>query len=66
MSRDESPVRLLYVTPERLTAPGFQRMLTSLFERELLDRIAVDECHVIYAWGHGFRPDYNKYVAVWV
>ena len=49
-------VKLLYVAPERLALPGFQRFL-----RELnLSLIAIDEAHCISEWGHEFRPDYRN------
>ena len=49
-------VKLLYVAPERLALPGFQRFL-----REIrLSLIAIDEAHCISEWGHEFRPDYRN------
>src|SRR5687768_9756056 len=46
---------LLYVTPERATTAGFERLL----EGTPLALIAIDEAHCVSEWGHDFRPDYR-------
>ncbi len=52
----QGKIKILYVAPERLALPGFQRFLQSL----QVGLIAIDEAHCISEWGHEFRPDYRN------
>jgi ATP-dependent DNA helicase RecQ len=52
----EGSVRLLYVSPEKVTQETFLQSLAKLDVR----LIAVDEAHCISMWGHQFRPEYRN------
>ena len=47
-------VKLLYVSPERLTSELFQKKLRHM----RVSFITVDEAHCISQWGYDFRPSY--------
>ncbi|XP_012280002.1 Bloom syndrome protein homolog [Orussus abietinus] len=61
LSKREPALKLLYVTPEKLSASQkFCNTLKLLYERNLLARFVIDEAHCVSQWGHDFRPDYKK------
>ncbi|XP_022129812.2 Bloom syndrome protein homolog [Pieris rapae] len=61
LSLREPAIKLLYVTPEKVSgSPKFQSMLDMLYSRGKIARFVIDEAHCVSQWGHDFRPDYKR------
>ncbi|GAB1608582.1 ATP-dependent DNA helicase Q1-like [Argonauta hians] len=56
----ESPLKILYVTPEKLAkSKRFMAKLEKTYQMGRLSRLVIDEVHCCSHWGHDFRPDYK-------
>ncbi|XP_039250997.2 ATP-dependent DNA helicase Q1-like isoform X1 [Styela clava] len=60
MVAKDSELKLLYVTPEKISkSKRFMAQLEKCYKSGNLSRIAIDEVHCASQWGNDFRPDYK-------
>lgn len=51
---EDGKLKLLYVSPEKVTTPRFMAYL----RQQHISMIAIDEAHCVSIWGNDFRPEY--------
>ena len=59
---------IVFVTPESASTKMFRDFINRLQTRQQLDRVVVDECHMVLDGGPGFRPQLGslgRTVAEW-
>ncbi|POW03456.1 hypothetical protein PSTT_11071 [Puccinia striiformis] len=60
-SDDVSPIKLCYVTPEKIAkSKTFVSTLQKMYGSKRLSRVIIDEAHCCSSMGHDFRPDYKQ------
>lgn len=57
-------IRILFVSPEKLLSPGFQRFMKRNLPYPGVSFACIDEAHCVSEWSHCFRPSYLRLAKV--
>lgn len=53
-------IRLIYLSPERLTDARFRDLIDEGVSKGIVARLAIDEAHTLVDWGDDFRPAFRR------
>ncbi|KAL0764703.1 hypothetical protein CaCOL14_012793 [Colletotrichum acutatum] len=62
--KNNQAASIIFVTPESAVAKGFRDFVARLEARQALDRVVLDECHVVLEGTRSFRPKLRELGAV--
>ncbi|KAF5528622.1 ATP-dependent DNA helicase Q5 [Colletotrichum aenigma] len=58
--KNNQAASIIFITPESAVTKGFRDFIAQLEGRQALDRVVVDECHVVLKGSQSFRPQLRE------